>query len=488
MRILLKRIPLLLFVGAILSCEKPKQPQPDPTPAITIPTQSQAIFNNGISFGSPSPQQANQPQTQTVTFTATESWSATVTDTKASTWLTIEPSSGGAGTVNMTVKAQPNDTDQARRASVTIKCGSMNKTFTVEQAAKPAATVAVTGVTLNKTELTLKEGDSETLVATVKPDDATDKTVTWSTSDASIVTVDESGKVTAVKEGSATITAKAGDKSATCKVTISKNVIAVVDITLNKTTLSLKEGDSETLVATVKPDDATDKTVTWSTSDASIATVDSNGKVTAVKEGTATITAKAGDKSATCSVTVSKKVVAVTEITLNKSSLKLNEGDSETLVATVKPDNATDKTVTWTTSDATIATVDEVGKVTAVKEGTATITAKAGEKSATCSITVSKKIIAVEGISLNKTELVLSIGSTETLKATVTPENATEKSLVWSCTNETVAVVNQEGVVRAVGIGVATVKVLTKDGEYSTFCALSVVSPGGIEVISEINL
>ena len=160
-------------------------------------------------------------------------------------------------------------------------------------------------MTLNKAELNLKEGESETLTATVNPDDATDKTVTWSTSDESIATVDQNGRVTAVKEGTATITAKSGEKSATCRVTVSKNVVAVTSVTLNKTELTLKEGESETLTATVKPDDATDKTVTWSTSDASIATVDQNGKVTAVKEGTATITAKAGDKSATCTVTVS---------------------------------------------------------------------------------------------------------------------------------------------------------------------------------------
>jgi len=329
-----------------------------------------------------------------------------VTDTKASTWLTVEPSSGGAGTVNMTVKAQPNDTDQTRRASVTIKCGSMNKTFTVEQAAKSAATVAVTEVTLNKTELTLKVGDTETLVATVKPDDATDKTVTWSTSDASIATVDESGKVTAVKEGSATITAKAGDKSATCKVTVSKNVIAVTEITLNKTTLSLKEGDSETLVATVKPDDATDKTVTWSTSDASIATVDSNGKVTAVKEGTATITAKAGDKSATCSVTVNSRVVKVEEISLNKTELTLLEGNSEALIAAVKPENAAYRAITWSSAEPRIATVDPSGKVIANSVGSTVITAAAGEKNeitATCTVTVIDRSISVSPASLSFT-------------------------------------------------------------------------------------
>lgn len=306
MRILLKRIPLLLFAGAILSCEKPNQPQPKPDekPAISIPTQSQAVFSNGISFSTPPPQQANQPQTQTVTFTATEPWSATVVDTKASNWLTVEPSSGGAGTVNMTVKAQPNDTNQARKASVTIKCGSMNKTFTVEQAAKPVASVAVTEVTLSKKELTLKEGDSETLVATVKPDDATDKTVTWSSSDASIATVDNNGKVTAVKEGFATITAKAGEKSATCSVTVNKEVIDVTEVTLNKTELTLKEGDSETLIATVKPDNASNKTVTWKSSDESIATVDTSGKVSAIKTGVATVSAQAGSLTATCTVVV----------------------------------------------------------------------------------------------------------------------------------------------------------------------------------------
>ena len=287
----------------------------------------------------------------------------------------------------MKVTAQPNDTDKSRSATVTIKSGSVSKSFTVTQEAKPAP-VAVSEVTLDKTELSLKEGESETLAATVKPDNADDKTVTWSSSAQTIATV-EDGKVTAIKEGTATITAKAGEKSATCKVTVSKNVIAVTEVSLNKNELAINEGESETLTATVKPDDATDQTVTWSTSDASIATVDQNGKVTAVKEGTATITAKAGDKSASCRVTVSKNVVAVTEVTLNKTELSLKKGESETLTATVKPDNATDKSVTWSTSDASIATVDQNGKVTAVKEGTATITAKAGDKSATCTVTVS---------------------------------------------------------------------------------------------------
>jgi transglutaminase/protease-like cytokinesis protein 3 len=158
----------------------------------------------------------------------------------------------------------------------------------------------------------------------------------------------------------------------------------------------LTEGESHTLAATVKPDDATDKTVEWSTSDAEVATVEA-GVVTAVKEGTATITAKAGEKTATCTVTVKKKVIAVESVELDKTELELTEGESQTLVATVKPDDATDKTVEWSTSDAEVATV-EAGVVTAVKEGTATITAKAGDKTATCAVTVKAKENPITGL------------------------------------------------------------------------------------------
>ena len=301
----------LFLAGAasllVLSCGKtPEKEKPEVKPEITVPSESQAVFSSGLSF-----EAGPQVQTSKVSFTTTASWSADVTDTKASAWVSVQPASGAAGTVNMTVSAQPNTVEDARRATVTIKCGTVTKAFTVTQAGAPPSDIPVESVSLDKTELSLVEGDSETLTATVKPDNATDKTVTWSSSDGSVATVDANGKVTAVKEGTATITAKAGEKTATCTVTVAKKVIAVESVTLNKESLALVEGDSETLTATVKPDNATDKSVTWSSSDSSVATVDANGKVTAVKEGTATITAKAGEKSATCTVTVKKNVFEI---------------------------------------------------------------------------------------------------------------------------------------------------------------------------------
>ena len=164
--------------------------------------------------------------------------------------------------------------------------------------------------------------------------------------------------------------------------------IRVTGITLNATSLSLVEGETSDLVATISPKDADNQTVIWSSSDGSVASVN-NRKVTALKAGSTTITAKSDDGgfTASCSVTVVAKIINVSSLSLSIAELTLTEGDSETIIATVKPDNATDKTVTWSTSDESIATVDG-GKTTAVKEGTATIIAKAGDKTATCLVTV----------------------------------------------------------------------------------------------------
>ena len=147
--------------------------------------------------------------------------------------------------------------------------------------------------------------------------------------------MDANGKVTGVKAGEATITVTTDDggKTATCKVTVSNKEVNVTGVTLNKATLTLIEGASETLTATVAPADATNQKVTWKSSNAAVATVDAAGKVTAVKAGEATITVTTedGGKTATCKVTVNAATVAVTGVTLNKATLSLIAGASETL-------------------------------------------------------------------------------------------------------------------------------------------------------------
>lgn len=177
-----------------------------------------------------------------------------------------------------------------------------------------------------------------------------------------------------------------------CKDDKNEPEITPVDkVTVSKVALALEVGGTETLTAVITPENAVSKAVTWSTSDAAIATVSDAGLVTAVKAGKVTITVASTvdkTKTATCEVTVSSKVVAVTGITLDATTANLLIGKTRTLVATVAPDGATDKTIAWSTSDETIATVDATGLVTAVKVGTATITATAGEKTATCEVEV----------------------------------------------------------------------------------------------------
>lgn len=272
---------------------------------------------------------------------------------------------------------------------------------TVNKQNGEAPSVAVTSVTLNKNSITLDIGGSEVLIATVTPDNATDKEVVWISSAPSVAAVDENGIVIALSSGIAYVTAIADGKQAICEVTVTKQneeppAVAVTSVTLNKTATTLDVGQSETLTVTVNPFDATNKTVSWTSTSPSVATVDGNGKVTAVAAGTATIIARVETKNATCYVTVNKQneeqpAVAVTSVTLNKTATTLDIGQSETLTATVNPSNATHKTVVWTSSAPSVAAVDENGKVAAVATGSATVTARVGTKSADCVVSVTNK-------------------------------------------------------------------------------------------------
>ena len=167
----------------------------------------------------------------------------------------------------------------------------------------------VTDVSLNKTTLPLKKASTETLVATVNPSDATNKSVTWSSNNTSVAAVDSSGKVSGVSGGSCkiTVTTVDGSKTAECKVDVS---VPVISISLNKTTLSSNKGVSETLIATVNPADATNKAVTWESSNTDVATVDSTGKVTTVGDGTSkiTVTTVDGTKTANCIVNIQSMI------------------------------------------------------------------------------------------------------------------------------------------------------------------------------------
>ena len=254
--------------------------------------------------------------------------------------------------------------------------------------------IPVTGVQIGSSSLALEPGGTANLMATVLPSNATDKSVSWSSNNTGVATVDNNGKVTAVAAGSAviTVTTTDGGKTATCTVTVTNPAVPVQSVSLNKTELSLNVGESETLMATVLPENADTKAVTWSSGNTAVATVDASGKVTAVAAGSAviTVTTTDGGKTATCTVTVANPAVPVQSVSLNETELSLNVGESATLTATVLPSNATDKGVSWSSSNTGVATVDNNGKVTAVAAGSSviTVTTTDGGKTATCTVTV----------------------------------------------------------------------------------------------------
>ena len=257
--------------------------------------------------------------------------------------------------------------------------------------------VSVTEVGLNKTSTTLIEGETETLVATVMPENATDKSVVWESGNESAATVSQEGLVTAVGEGKATITVKTNDGgfSASCEVTVKKKVIAVTGVKLSAESMTLREGEKGTLTATVEPANATNKNVEWWTTDLDIVCVTSapggsTGYVEARKSGKATVTVKTedGEFSASCEITIEKKEVPVTGITIEPSSLILPVGNTFSLIPHVQPSNATDQDIKWGSSNGGVATVDQTGKVTAVAAGTVDILATLAGKFARCTVQV----------------------------------------------------------------------------------------------------
>lgn len=210
------------------------------------------------------------------------------------------------------------------------------------------------------------------------------------------------------KDKAAHIDGDNNGKCDTCDYTMSVKT-PVLSIALSQTEISLEVDGTATLTATVSPDNATNKTVIWESDKTNIATVDNTGKVSAIAQGTAKITATVDGKSANCTVTVTAKPVPVTGITLDQTEITLEIDETETLTATLTPDNATDKTVTWTVAPSGVVSVDDNGNVTALKDGTATITATANGKSATCSVTVNAPLTNAQVLEYLKKNLLRAL-------------------------------------------------------------------------------
>lgn len=332
----------------------------------------------------------------------------------------------------------------------------------------------LTGITLDKTTLALEKNQSATLKVKYNPEDTTDsKTVKWESSDSTVAKVDQNGKVTAIKDGSATIKATVGKFTAECAVTVKR--VPLTGISLDKTALELSKGQSsEALKVIYIPADTTDdKTVTWSSADEKIATV-KNGVVTAKATGTTKITATVGTHKAECTVTVNVKL---TGIKVTPDKVTVEKGQKANLNVTYLPADTTDeKAVTWKSENESVATVDENGVVTAVAGGKTKViaTAKANNKiTAVCEVKVP---IHTESIALNKTEITdLLKGKTEKLEVSFIPSNTEDsREVKWTSSAADIAAVDANGTVKALKEGTATITATTVDGKHTASCTVTV--------------
>ena len=455
---------------------------------INIPdAESLELFETGISF---SASKEGGVQTVHLSFETTYKWSVSIKDMTGD-WLTVDPMSGDGGPATITVTAKDNVETTPRSAEITVSCLAISKTVKVTQAgAEPPQTIPAESIKLNMQAAELKVGETLQLVATVEPENSTEKVV-WASLMEENASV-EDGLVTALKEGYASITATAGEAMATCRIVIRKadDNSEVQSIELDQREVHMMPGQTVQLNATVVPEGAV---VSWSSSQTNVATVDQEGKITAVALGETVIKATAGDKSAECLVKVEEEV-NITGISLNEAAVTLKEGETFQLVATLLPETASPQPIEWVSAIPAVATVDANGLVTAVRKGGpakiwAIVKTNTGyEYSANCEVTVTSDAPAIESITVTPAKVTINATEETILTATVNPEG-TGAVIQWFSDNTDIATVEKisDTQAKVKGVGTGTTKVVAYVGDVFDYSEVTVEkksSGGGVESIT----
>jgi uncharacterized protein YjdB len=258
----------------------------------------------------------------------------------------------------------------------------------------------------------------------------------------------------------------------------------LTSVAVNPSTASVGVGDTTRLSAAILPANATNQKVVWSSSNTSVVSVDGTGLVRGVSPGTATITVTTNESQKTASSTVTAANIAVSGVTVT-STASVGVNNSTTLVAAVQPANATNKTLTWSTSDAGIVSVSQSGVLTGLSPGTATVTVTTQDGAKTAGSVVTVSNVLITSVTLSKSAATVGVGDTTSIKATIAPVNASNKTVVWSSSNPSIATVNATGIVTAVAVGNATINATAQDaGGVSSGSAVTVVSAGSCGVLT----
>ena len=353
-------------------------------------------------------------------------------------------------------------------------------------------TVPISSIQFTKDEYEFSElGRTVQLAAIIKPDDATSRILLWSSSDEKVAAVTQYGQVTAVNDGEAYIYARSEDglAFASCKITVD-TYVEVTGISIAQQTHEFNVfGEMFSLECSVFPENADNPGVLWSSSDPAVATVDSNGNVISISNGTAVISARtiSGEYSASCAVFVNVDInIPMTDVNFDISSYTFTSFD-ETLVLTPvwEPEDTTERGLEWITSDKSVATIDSsTGTVTPVGNGEATIYAVADnrKKQAICKIKVDVDI-PVQEVSLSENSVKFEeLGAAYSISYTLLPKNATDRRLIFSTSDSAVATVDEKGKVTAVANGTAKIYVTAINGGVSAELSVNVDIPQNVPV------
>ncbi|WP_165750494.1 Ig domain-containing protein, partial [Cellulophaga sp. Z1A5H] len=382
------------------------------TSLVTVEAAAMAVTSVSIS-----------PTSITITNGSTTTLTGTIAPANATNQnVTWSSDNTGVATVNASGVVTSVGVGDAK-ITVTTEDGGFTATslVTVE-----AAAIAVTSVSISPTSITITNGSTTTLTGTIAPVNATNQNVTWSSDNTSVATVNASGVVTSLGVGDAkiTVTTEDGGFTATSLVTVEDDSIAVTSVSISPTAITITNGSTTTLTGTIAPTNATNQNVTWSSSNTSLATVNATGLVTGVGVGSAiiTITTEDGNFFANSLITVNTPPIPVTSVSVDPLSIMITEGNTTMLNEIILPANATDKDVTWSSDDITVAIVDASGVVTGVGVGTAiiTVTTDDGNKTATSNITVEAITVTLPNVTVGINQIITLPTNSVTLTGSAT--------------------------------------------------------------------
>ena len=345
----------------------------------------------------------------------------------------------------------------------------------------------VQAISLNATQKELIVGDAFSLTATLSPENATNRNVIWKLVSGDAISLSNTGVIQAKKVGEALVRAEAADGSgitAECKVVVKPRLVQA--ISLNATQKELIVGDAFSLTVTAMPENATNHNVIWKLVSGDAISLSNTGVIQAKKVGEALIRAEAVDGSgvsAECKVVVKPRLVQ--SISLNATQKELIVGDAFSLTATAMPENATNRNVVWKLVSGDAISLSNTGVIQAKKVGEALVRAEAADGSgitAECKVVVKPRL--VQAISLNATQKHLVVGDSFTLTATLSPENATNRNVIWKLVSGDAISLSNTGVIQAKKVGEALVRAEAADGSGITAECKVVVKPRLVQAIS----